>query len=69
MQYIQEILPKATIHGINTEMPRNTSLQPKKVNVSRRVMPIWTMFKGLPGPQSAASGNLQLSGLLLLVGH
>lgn len=67
VQNIEEILPKATIYDIKAELLRNASLQPKKVNVSRMVMPIWIMSKGLPGPRSAVSGNLQLSGLLLLV--
>lgn len=69
MQNIEKILPKATIYDINAECLRNTRLQPKKVNVSRMVLPIWIMSKGLPGPRIAVSGNLQLSGLLLLVQH
>lgn len=67
MQNIEEILPKATIYDINSELLRNTRLQPKKVSVSGMVMPIWIMSKGLPGAGSAVSGNLQLSGVLLLV--
>lgn len=41
----------------------------QRKSVSRMVMPIWIMSKGLPGPRSAVNGNLQLSGLLLLVQH
>jgi len=40
MQYTQEILPKATIHGIITKTPRNARLQPKYLNVFRMVMPM-----------------------------